>query len=129
MNRERLPQDRSGLTHRFVIRTTDGEVTGFITANTYPDGRLAEVFVRVDKEGSTVAGLMDCVTTLISVALQYGVPLDRICSKLEYQRFEPCGQVVAGDLDLHQATSLVDYLARWLSKNFTQPAKPVNDPL
>jgi len=127
MNRERLPQDRSGLTHRFVLCTTDGEVTGFITANTYPDGRLAEVFFRTDKKGSTVGGLIDVVATMISVALQYGVPLERICDKLEYQRFEPCGQVVAGDLELHQASSFVDYFARWLAKNFTPAAEPAND--
>jgi ribonucleoside-diphosphate reductase alpha chain len=117
--RERLPQDRSGLTHRFVIKTTTREVVGFITANVYEDGRLAEVFCQIDKEGSTTAGMMDTVTTLISLALQYGVPMEKICEKLQYQRFEPSGRIISEHTEIHHAHSLVDYLGQWLTQNFT----------
>ena len=124
MHRKKLPQDRRGLTHKFEIMTNAGErVTGYVTANTYDDGNLAEVFCRVDKEGSTCGGLMDALTTIISIALQYGVPLDKICEKLEHMRFEPHGRVVVGDLDLHISTSLTDYLGRWLRKNYLKDEK------
>jgi ribonucleoside-diphosphate reductase alpha chain len=125
MHRKKLPQDRSGLTHKFELLTRDKEViTGYITANTYEDGSLAEVFCRVDKEGSTAGGLMDGLTTILSIALQYGVPLQKICEKLQHMQFEPRGRVTAGDMDLHSATSLCDYLGRWLAKNFLPQEVP-----
>jgi len=120
-NRVRLPATREGITHRFVIKTTDSEVTGFIIANTYENGNLAEVFCRIDREGSTIGGMMDAVTILISLALQHGVPLKCICDKLSYMRFDPSGLVTAGDPEIHQAQSLTDYLSRWLAKQFLLP--------
>lgn len=118
--RERLPPTRTGLNHKFSIRTmlSNETVTGYIIANTYEDGRVAEVFCRMDKEGSIVGGLMDALTVVISVALQYGVPLRVICDKLSYMKFEPAGWIDEGDKDLHQASSVVDYLGRWLAKTF-----------
>lgn len=125
--RERLPITREGLTHKFVITSSeDGklrQLEGYITANVYEDGRLAEVFCTVDKEGSTIGGLIDGIATLMSVSLQYGVPLHKILEKMVFTRFEPSGRTSNKEIVL--ATSILDYLAKWLSQNFLPPDEQV----
>jgi ribonucleoside-diphosphate reductase alpha chain len=110
--RQRLPKTRNSITHKFQV----GAFEGYITAGMYEDKRLGEVFISVSKEGSTIGGMMNAFATVVSMALQYGVPLDAIAEKMVHQRFEPAG--FTGDKDIPVATSLVDYIFRWLLKEF-----------
>jgi ribonucleoside-diphosphate reductase alpha chain len=113
--RKRLPDERQSVTHKFQV----GEQEGYITVGLYEDGRPGEVFLRVSKQGSTVNGLMESLGQLTSIALQYGVPLDGLASKLKNNRFEPSGMTT--NRDIPHATSLVDYLFRWMEKRFIHP--------
>jgi hypothetical protein len=85
--RHRLPDERASLTHKFGF----GGQEGYITVGLYPNGQPGEVFIRMAKEGSTISGLMDSFATLMSVALQHGVPLQVMTEKLAHTRFEPSG--------------------------------------
>jgi ribonucleoside-diphosphate reductase alpha chain len=82
----------------------------------YPNGQPGEIFIRMAKEGSTIAGLMECFGTVVSVGLQHGVPLRVLCEKLAHTRFEPSGWT--GNEELGYAKSLMDYLFRWLQLRF-----------
>jgi ribonucleoside-diphosphate reductase alpha chain len=119
--RQKLPKTRKALTHKFQV----GSCEGYITAGMYENGSLGELFVTVSKEGSTLGGLMDAFSTVVSMALQYGVPLDALAEKMMHQRFEPAG--FTGNQDFPIATSLVDYIFRWLLKEFGE--KERNDDL
>ncbi len=107
-----LPQERSGKVKKFRINS----VKGYIITGEYPDGSLGEVFVKIAKEGSTLAGLFDTVALLISIALQHGVPLDLIVDRLRGSRFEPAG--LTGEEEISTATSPIDYLARYLELSY-----------
>ncbi len=107
-NRHRLPDDRVGLTHHFSIAGHEG----YLTVGFYPNGQPGEVFIRMAKEGSTIAGLMECFGTVVSVSLQHGVPLKVLCNKLSHTRFEPSGWT--GNQELGYAKSIMDYLFRWM---------------
>jgi ribonucleoside-diphosphate reductase alpha chain len=85
--RRRLPDERRAITHHFSI----GGQEGYLTVGVYEDGSPGEIFVRMAKEGSTVSGLMDGFATVVSLALQHGVPLRILCGKLSHMRFEPSG--------------------------------------
>ena len=113
--RERLPDTRQSITHKFKI----GGHEGYITVGQYPDNRPGELFIIMAKEGSTVGGLMDCFGTAISICLQYGVPLDVLVKKFSHTRFEPMG--FTNDPDIRIAKSLVDYIFRWLEKTYLPP--------
>ncbi|MCP4787451.1 MAG: vitamin B12-dependent ribonucleotide reductase [Fuerstiella sp.] len=110
--RERLPDTRQSMTHKFDISGHEG----YITIGLYPDGRPGELFIVMAKEGSTVGGLMDSFGTAISICLQYGVPLKVLVNKFSHTRFEPMG--FTSDPDIRIAKSLVDYIFRWLGKTF-----------
>ncbi|NOY42776.1 MAG: hypothetical protein GXP26_13200 [Planctomycetes bacterium] len=110
--RERLPDTRSSLTHKFCVNGHEG----YITAGLYEDGRLGEVFIKMAKQGSTVSGLTDTVATLTSLCLQYGVPVKKLAEKLSHTRFEPSGWTK--NEQIREATSIVDYIFRWLDMNF-----------
>jgi ribonucleoside-diphosphate reductase alpha chain len=110
--RERLPDTRQSITHKFKI----GGHEGYITVGQYPDNRPGELFIIMAKEGSTVGGLMDCFGTAISICLQYGVPLNVLVNKFSHTRFEPMGYT--SDPDILIAKSVVDYIFRWLEKTF-----------
>jgi len=86
----------------------------------YEDGRPGEIFVTIAKEGSTISGLMDAVALLTSVALQYGVPIEDLGRKFRNTRFEPYGRT--GNPEIPWATSLVDYIYRWLEHKFAPEA-------
>jgi ribonucleoside-diphosphate reductase alpha chain len=116
--RERLPDERHSITHKFAV----GEQEGYLTVGLYEDGRPGEIFVKIAKEGSTVSGLMDAMALLTSVSLQYGVPLEDITRKLRNTRFEPYGRT--NNHDIPWATSLVDYIFRWLELKFVPGAAP-----
>ncbi len=113
--RKRLPDERMSITHKFQV----GEQEGYITVGLYEDGRPGEVFLRVSKQGSTVNGLMESLGQLTSIALQYGVPLEGLTAKMKNNRFEPSGMTT--NRDIPHATSLVDYVFRWLEKRFVNP--------
>jgi ribonucleoside-diphosphate reductase alpha chain len=113
--RQRLPDERMSITHKFQV----GEQEGYVTVGLYEDGRPGEVFLRVSKQGSTVNGLMESLGQLTSIALQYGVPLDGLATKMKNTRFEPSG--MTGNREIPTATSLVDYVFRWLERRFVHP--------
>ena len=115
--RRRLPDQRNSVTHKFDV----GGQEGYVTVGLYDDGSPGEVFVTISKEGSTIRGLMDSVAVLTSLALQYGVPLEDLARKFESTRFEPYG--FTNNPDLPQATSLVDYIFRWLQHRFGEGKK------
>ncbi|HTE84623.1 MAG TPA: vitamin B12-dependent ribonucleotide reductase [Dehalococcoidia bacterium] len=110
--RRRLPDERQSLTHKFRV----GDQEGYLTVGLYEDGSPGEVFIKVSKQGSTVSGLMDTIALLTSISLQYGVPLEVLSSKLKGSRFEPSG--MTEHPELRTATSLVDYIFRFLEYKF-----------
>ena len=85
--RERLPDTRQSITHKFNVAGHEG----YITVGLYSDGRPGELFITMAKEGSTIGGLMDCFGTAVSMSLQYGVPLEVYVNKFSHTRFEPMG--------------------------------------
>ncbi len=112
--RRHLPDERRSITHKFRV----GEQEGYVTVGLYDDGTPGEVFVTISKEGSTIRGLMDSVAVLTSVALQYGVPLEDLVRKFRGVHFEPSG--LTSNPDIPIASSIVDYIFRWLEKRFLQ---------
>jgi ribonucleoside-diphosphate reductase alpha chain len=110
--RERLPRRRRSST--FTFRVADCE--GYVTVGEYEDGRPGEVFMKVSKQGSTLAGIMDAFAISVSLGLQHGVPLSTYVRKYTNMRFEPAG--MTDDPDLRIATSLVDYIFRRLAVDY-----------
>ena len=115
--RERLPRRRVSST--FAFRVADCE--GFVTVGQYEDGRPGEVFIKVAKQGSTLAGIMDAFSISISLGLQHGVPLATYVRKYQNMKFEPSG--ITDDGDLRIATSLVDYIFRRLALDYLSPVE------
>jgi ribonucleoside-diphosphate reductase alpha chain len=107
--RRRLPKKRPSQTVSFTV----GGAEGYLTAGSYPDNGLGEIFVKLGKQGSTLAGVMDAFSMSISVGLQYGIPLEFYVSKFSNLRFEPAG--MTDDPDVRIATSVLDYLFRRLA--------------
>ena len=120
--RHRMPDTRSSKTHRFEIAGHEG----YITVGLYEDGQPGELFITMSKEGSTIGGLMDTVGTLTSIALQYGVPLESLVKKFAYQRFEPSGFTKSPHI--RHATSITDYVFRWLACEFIEGYKEATSP-
>ena len=118
--RERLPDTRPSITHKFSISGHEG----YITVGLYPDGRPGELFITMAKEGSTIGGLMDCFGTAVSMSLQYGVPLEVYVNKFSHTRFEPQGFTKNPDIKI--AKSLVDYIFRWLGITFLPGYREAN---
>ncbi len=114
LQRKRLSAERYSLTHKFEV----GGHEGYITVGYYDDGTPGEVFIAMAKEGSTISGLMDAFAIGISVALQHGVPLHLFCEKFMHTRFEPSG--ITSNPSIPMASSLLDYLFRWLSIHHPQ---------
>ncbi len=115
--RTRLPRARSGQTVSFGV----GGAKGYVTSGCYPNGDLGEMFVKMSKQGSTLAGVMDAFSIAISIALQYGVPLETYVAKFVNMRFEPSG--MTDDPDVRITTSVVDYLFRRLALDHLPQAK------
>jgi ribonucleoside-diphosphate reductase alpha chain len=113
--RSKLPDERSSITHKFSVAGHDG----YITCGLYEDGSPGEIFVRMAKEGSTIAGLMDSFATAISLSLQHGVPLKLLAEKFKGTQFEPRG--FTGNPEIPRTTSIMDYIFRWLDVKFIQP--------
>ncbi len=113
--RQKLPRSRKSLTFEFRV----ADCKGFVTVGEYADGRPGEIFVRVAKQGSTLAGVMDAFAISLSHGLQYGVPLRAFVDAYTGMRFEPAG--MTDDPDLRIATSLIDYLFRRLAVEYLTP--------
>src|SRR5439155_6279419 len=92
----------------------------------YEDNQPGEIFIRMAKEGSTIGGLMDTIATLVSVSLQYGVPVESLVRKFEHVRFEPSGMTRNPEIPI--AKSLVDYIFRWLAMEFVPGYRANNAP-
>src|SRR5450759_4026251 len=113
--RRRLPAERQAITHKFDIAGHEG----YITVGLYDDGQPGEMFLKMAKEGSTISGLMDSFATMVSVALQYGVPLHDLVHKFAHVRFEPSGFTSNPEIPI--AKSIIDYIFRWLGSRFLPP--------
>ncbi|MEN3310414.1 MAG: ribonucleoside-diphosphate reductase alpha chain, partial [Micromonosporaceae bacterium] len=110
--RKRLPKKRPSETVSFSVAGAEG----YLTASSYPDDGLGEVFLKMSKQGSTLAGVMDAFSVAISIGLQYGVPLETYVSKFTNMRFEPAG--MTDDPDIRMASSVMDYIFRRLALDF-----------
>ncbi|MEU4687970.1 vitamin B12-dependent ribonucleotide reductase [Actinoplanes sp. NPDC023714] len=110
--RKRLPKKRPSETVSFSV----GGAEGYLTASSYPDDGLGEVFLKMSKQGSTLAGVMDAFSVAISIGLQYGVPLETYVAKFTNMRFEPAG--MTDDPDVRMASSVMDYIFRRLALDF-----------
>ncbi len=107
--RKRLPKSRPSITTSFTV----GGAEGYMTAGSYPDDGLGEVFLKLGKQGSTLAGVMDAFSMAISISLQYGVPLETYVSKFTNMKFEPAG--MTDDPDVRMSQSIMDYVFRRLA--------------
>jgi len=110
--RRRLPDERQALTHKFSVANHEG----YLTVGLYEDGTPGEIFIKMSKQGSVVSGLMDSFAIAISLALQYGVPLQALVDKFSHSRFEPSGWT--NNKEIPMAKSIVDYIFRWLAIKF-----------
>ena len=120
--RRRMPDTRVAMNHKFEIAGHKG----YVTVGMFEDGQPGELFIQMNKEGSTLGGLMDTVATLTSISLQYGVPLESLVKKFAYQRFEPSG--FTKNPDIRNATSITDYIFRWLGCQFIKGYKEATSP-
>ena len=120
--RNRLPDTRVALNHKFDIAGHEG----YITVGLFENGQPGELFIQMAKEGSTIGGLMDTVATLTSISLQYGVPLESLVKKFAFQRFEPSG--FTKNPDIRNASSITDYVFRWLGCQFIKGYKEATAP-
>jgi len=114
--RKRMPRERQSITHKFSIAGHEG----YITAGMYEDGSVGEIFLTdIGKEGSTLRGMMNSFATAISIALQYGVPLETLVQKFSHMRFDPEG--ITGNPEIPFAKSMPDYIMRWLASRWLAP--------
>ena len=111
-----LDKERLGKTRKMQIGFGPDKMKGYFTAGTYSDGTLGEIFITAEKQGSFVSGLMDGFATVFSIALQSGVSLEKLLSKCRHTRFEPAG--ITPSQDIPTASSVLDYLAQWISQKF-----------
>ena len=121
-SRNRLPDTRVALNHKFDIAGHEG----YVTVGLFENGQPGELFIQMAKEGSTIGGLMDTVATLTSISLQYGVPLESLVKKFAFQRFEPSG--FTKNPDIRNASSITDYVFRWLGCQFIKGYKEATSP-
>lgn len=112
MERHRLPEERSSITHKFNI----GGEKGYLIIGLYEDGTPGELFIHISKEGSTISGALDSFAVMVSLALQYGIPLETMVNKFKNVHFEPFG--VTANKDIPFAQSIIDYVFRWVEIRF-----------
>ncbi|MGB5660663.1 MAG: vitamin B12-dependent ribonucleotide reductase [Thermoanaerobaculia bacterium] len=110
--RRKLADERRAITHKFSVNGHEG----YITVGLYEHGMPGEIFLVMAKEGSTISGLMDALATSVSIALQYGVPLQTLVDKFSHTRFEPSG--FTNNPEIPIAKSIMDYIFRWLASKF-----------
>lgn len=112
VNRESLPETRRSLTHKFSIAGHEG----YLTIGLHADGRPGEIFLKISKEGSTISGLCQAYCRAFSLALQFGLSVEEAVSRFKGMRFEPMGPT--SNPDIPEASSIVDYIARFLELQF-----------
>jgi len=117
--RRRLPDTRHARTHKFDVAGHEG----YITVGLYDDASPGEVFITMAKEGSTIGGLMDTIATLVSVALQYGVPVESLVRKFEHVRFEPSGMTRNSEIPFAKSWSIT-FSAGWPWSSSPATARP-----
>lgn len=113
--RRRLADERKAITHKFQV----GPCEGYLTVGLYEDGQPGEIFITLNKEGSSIAGLIDSFATSVSIGLQYGVPLKVLCNKFVQARYEPSGPTQ--NPNIPKAKSIADYIFRWMALKFLSP--------
>ncbi len=129
MERRKPPTDRKGITHKATIVALDDDGTVrdveiFITANTYPNGELCEIFLTCDKEGSLVSGLLSVIATQTSMLIQSGWTVELLVEKFAHTKFSPMGRT-KGITEIRYAKSIIDYVFRWIGYTFCDlPANP-----
>ena len=117
--RKRLPDERPSITHKFSVAGHEG----YLHIGLYPDTHMpGEIFITMAKQGSTISGVMDAFATSISMAFQYGVPLEDLCAKFSHMRFEPSG--FTNNKAIPIAKSVMDYIFRYLALKFLGQARP-----
>lgn len=112
--RDTLPLTRQSITHKFQIMSHEG----YLTIGLFDDGRPGEIFVKMAKEGSTLSGLIQGFCRALSLALQYGLPMNEAVRRFKGMRFEPMG--ATSNPDIPEALSIIDYVARYLELHFTE---------
>jgi ribonucleoside-diphosphate reductase alpha chain len=117
--RFRLSDEREGKTHKVEIGYEKRAIKGYISSGTYCDGTVGEIFLEAEKMGTFESGILDAFATVFSIALQYGVPLERLIDKFRYTRFEPSG--MTKNEEITSASSVIDYLMQWLGIRYTHP--------
>jgi ribonucleoside-diphosphate reductase alpha chain len=120
-----LPDERQGLTHKIGLGSPPERVEGYATSGIYTDGKIGELFIVVEKEGSFASGLLDAFATVFSVAIQYGVPPKRLIEKLRHTRFEPAGYTQ--NAEIRNASSILDYIMQWLDLRYTDQPEEDKD--
>lgn len=116
--RRRMPPERPSITH--AVRIADHDL--YITVGLFDDNTPGEIFIRTEKEGSTIGGLCDALAVSVSIGLQYGVPLPTLIEKMKYRNFEPAG--MTNNKDIRTATSIVDYIFKWLELKYVTKGAP-----
>ena len=124
--RERLPDTRPSVNHKFVLRHTkgDGKVERlhvYIVVGMYEDKRPAELFITVNKGNETISGFCKVFSILVSLCLQAGIPMDKLYEKLAFQSFEPSG--FTENPEIHSCTSIVDYVMKFFKLQFSKPVQ------
>lgn len=115
--RSSLPVTRESVTHKFQVAAHEG----YLTIGLYPDGRPGEIFIKMAKEGSFISGMCQAFCRAFSIALQYGLTVDDAVVRFRDMRFEPMG--ATSNPDIPEATSIVDYVARYLELNYGRRAR------
>jgi len=123
--RFRLPPERMSVTHKFVV----GDMKGYLTMGFYPDGRIGEIFIEVEKQGSAMSGILGAFGRSISIGLQHGISLDHFVSSFKYMRFAPEGSF--SDKYVRNARSIMDYIFRYMESKMKNGVlgNPVSDPV
>jgi ribonucleoside-diphosphate reductase alpha chain len=116
--RKKLATTRKSLTHKFDLQGFEG----YLTVGLYEDGLVAEIFIRMAKQGSTLSGILEAWAIAVSLGLQHGVPLETFVDKYQDMKFEPAG--FTGDEDIRIAKSIADYIFRWLDIHFGASKMP-----
>jgi ribonucleoside-diphosphate reductase alpha chain len=117
-SRRRLPDERVGVTRKFHIERGQDPLRLYVTVGEYEDGKIGELFLKADRQGSLASGALDAVAMMISVGLQYGVPLEAFTEKLIGMRFEPAGFTGDEDKRYKNCTSVLDLIGRWLRDRY-----------
>lgn len=119
--RYKLDDERTGTIRKCVVGADEHEVEFYIQTGHYSNGELGEIFLTANKMGSLESGLMDALSIVMSISLQYGVPLERIVNKLKFMKFEPSG--VTRNAEISLVDSVVDYVVKYLELKYLKEEK------